>query len=106
MEWLSLFGIILLTLTLSVVINFLFTMFHIYMRRKSEYQFRLLNVLYSHLALILQFGTLLNMINILRCLLQFDDGALNTGVELVRTVQVLVRFIQSTLLGLHSSTVY
>ena len=100
MEWISFLGIILLTLTLSVVINFLFTMFHLYMRSKSEYQLRLLNVLYSHLALILQFGTLVNMINILRCLLVFDSKVFNTGVELTRTVQVVVGFVQSTLLGL------
>ena len=100
MEWISFLGIILLTLILSVVINFLFTMFHLYMRSKSEYHLRLLNVLYSHLALILQFGTLVNMTNILRCLLEVDSKVFNTGVELVRTVQVVVGFLQSTLLGL------
>ena len=92
-------GVIFLTILLSVMINFLFTMYHLYMRSKSEHQYRLLNVLYCHLALILQFGSVLNIINILRSLLDLQNDILNMMVEVTRTIQVLLGFLQSTLLG-------
>ena len=99
MEWFSVLGIFFLTVLLCLVINLLFSMYHLYKRRKSEYQHRLLNVLYGHLAMTLQLGTFLNMVIILRCLLHLENEMLTVVVELCRTCQVLVGFLQSTLLG-------
>ena len=99
MEWFSVLGIFFLTVVLCLVINLLFSMYHLYKRRKSEYQHRLLNVLYGHLAMTLQLGTFLNMVIILRCLLHLENEMLTVVVELCRTCQVLVGFLQSTLLG-------
>ena len=98
-ELISVVSILLVTFLLSILINFLFTMYHLYMRKKSEYQYRLLNLLYGQLALILQFGSLLNIVIIVRCVFLLDNDVFTLGIQLVRSVQVLTGFLQSTLLG-------
>ena len=55
-------------ISLAIITNLMFTMYHLYMRRKSEYQQRLLNVLFSHLAVTLQIASFLNILNILTSL--------------------------------------
>ena len=103
MELISAVSILLITFLLAVMINFLFTMYHLYMRKKSEYQYRLLNLLYGQLALILQFGSLLNIIIIVRWVFLLDNDIFTFGIQLVRNVQVLTGFLQSTLLGWSST---
>ena len=55
-------------LTLALIINLFFTMYHLYLRTNYNYQHRLLNILFSHLAATLQFASLLNILNIVRLL--------------------------------------
>ena len=99
LELFSLVSILVTTFLLSLLINVLFTMYHLYMRKKSEYQYRLLNLLYGQLALILQFGSLLNIVIIVRCVFLMDNDILTLAIQLIRNIQVLTGFLQSTLLG-------
>ena len=99
MELISVVSILLVTFLLSLVINFLFTMYHLYMRKKSEYQYRLLNLLYGQLAVILQLGSLLNIVIIVRCVFLLDNDIFTPPIQLTRSIQVLTGFLQSTLLG-------
>ena len=58
--------IILLVLTAAVILwiitNLMFSLYHLYMKRKIEYQTRLLNILFSHLAIISQTGSLVSIL--------------------------------------------
>ena len=99
LELFSVVSILVTTFLLSLLINVLFTMYHLYMRKKSEYQYRLLNLLYGQLALILQFGSLLNIVIIVRCVFLMDNDILTLAIQLIRNIQVLTGFLQSTLLG-------
>ena len=60
--------VLVLALVLALVINLMFTMYHLYLRSNSNYQHRLLNILFCHLAATLQFGSLINILNIVRSL--------------------------------------
>ena len=60
--------VMVVAISLGVITNLMFTMYHLYIRRKSEYQQRLLNVLFSHLAITLQIASFLNILNILTSL--------------------------------------
>ena len=99
LELISVVSILLITFLLSFLINFLFTMYHLYMRKKSEYQYRLLNLLYGQLALILQCGSLLNIVIIVRSVFLLENDISTLAIHLIRSVQVLAGFLQSTLLG-------
>ena len=55
-------------LTLALIINLMFTLYHLNIRTNYNYQHRLLNILFCHLAATLQFGSLLNILNIVRLL--------------------------------------
>ena len=55
-------------LVLAVIINLMFTLYHLYLRSNYNYQHRLLNILFCHLAITLQFGSLINILNIVRSL--------------------------------------
>ena len=55
----------LVAVVLTIMTNLMFTMYHLYMRRKSEYQTRLLNILFCHLAVTLQACSLLNLATVL-----------------------------------------
>ena len=58
--------IIILVLTTAVILwiitNLMFSLYHLYMKRKIEYQTRLLNILFSHLAIISQTGSLVSIL--------------------------------------------
>ena len=58
---------------LTIITNLMFTMYHLYMRRKSEYQTRLLNILFCHLALTLQTCSLINLTTVLSHLGKYDS---------------------------------
>ena len=59
-------AIIILVLTAAVILwiitNLMFSLYHLYMKRKIEYQTRLLNILFSHLAIISQTGSLVSIL--------------------------------------------
>ena len=99
LELLSVVSLLVITLLLSLLINVLFTMYHLYMRKKSEYQYRLLNLLYGQLALILQLGSFLNIVIIVRSVFLLDNDIFTPANQLIRNIQVLTGFLQSNLLG-------
>ena len=68
MEKATVIVVLAVALILALVINLMFTMYHLYLRSNSNYQHRLLNILFSHLAATLQFGSLINILNIVRSL--------------------------------------
>ena len=68
MEKATVIVVLAVALILARVINLMFTMYHLYLRSNSNYQHRLLNILFCHLAATLQFGSLIDILNILRSL--------------------------------------
>ena len=48
-------------LVLAVIINLMFTLYHLYLRSNYNYQHRLLNILFCHLAVILQTSSILHL---------------------------------------------
>ena len=60
--------VLVLAIVLAVIINLMFTLYHLYLRSNSDYQHRLLNILFCHLAITLQSGSLINILNIIRSL--------------------------------------
>ena len=57
--------VLVVAVVLALLTNLMFSMYHLYMRRKSEYQTRLLNILFCHLAVTLQGSSLLNVATVL-----------------------------------------
>ena len=55
-------------IVLAVIINLMFSMYHLYLRSNCDYHHRLLNILFCHLAATLQLGSLINILNIVRSL--------------------------------------
>ena len=51
--------VLVVAVVLTILTNLMFTIYHLYMRRNSEYQTRLLNVLFCHLAVIFQIASFL-----------------------------------------------
>ena len=72
-------------LIMFTITNFNFTIYHIYMRKKPEFSNRLLNVLYSFHAYLLQFGSFL-------ILLVFCDNTFYHFIptELLVTIRMLL----------------
>ena len=68
MESATIILVLVVALGLAVIINLMFTMYHLYLRSNPNYQHRLLNILFSHLAASLQLGSLINILNITRSL--------------------------------------
>ena len=66
------FFVIIFVLFKIIMINITYTFYHLYMRKKIEFESRMLNILYSHIAFILQLGSIINLILILH-ILQFLD---------------------------------
>ena len=60
--------VLVVSLVLALVINLMFTMYHLYLRSNCDLQHRLLNILFYHLAATLQTGSILNILNIVRSL--------------------------------------
>ena len=58
--------IIAVVILMIIFINIIYLLFHLYMRKKNEFETRLLNILYSHLAVWYQVGSLVNFFLILR----------------------------------------
>ena len=61
MERETLILVLVVAVVLTLLTNLMFSMYHLYMRRNSEYQTRLLNILFCHLAAILQTNSLLHL---------------------------------------------
>ena len=68
METATVILVLVAALVLAVIINLMFTMYHLYLRSNYNYQHRLLNILFSHLAASLQLGSIINVLNIVRSL--------------------------------------
>ena len=61
MERETLILVLVVAVVLTLLTNLMFSMYHLYMRRNKEYQTRLLNILFCHLAAILQTCSLLHL---------------------------------------------
>ena len=68
MERATVLVVLVAALVLVLIINLMFTMYHLYLRSNSNYHHRLLNILFCHLAATIQFGSLINILNIVRSL--------------------------------------
>ena len=64
METATVILVLVAAMVLAVILNLMFTMYHLYLRSNPNYQHRLLNILFSHLALTLQAGSLVNVLTI------------------------------------------
>ena len=60
--------VLVVSIVLAFTINLMFSMYHLYLRSNLDYQHRLLNILFCHLAITLQSGSLINILNIIRSL--------------------------------------
>ena len=83
-----------IVIVLIILINLTYTLYHLYMKKKAEFSNRLLNVLYSHVAIYIQIGSLINFFLILYSLglLEFRN---KSGVMLflmLRYIQLLIVF--------------
>ena len=83
-----------IVIVLIILINLTYTLYHLYMKKKAEFSNRLLNVLYSHVAIYIQIGSLINFFLILYSLglLEFRN---ESGVMLflmLRYIQLLIVF--------------
>ena len=83
-----------IVIVLIILINLTYTLYHLYMKKKAEFSNRLLNVLYSHVAIYIQIGSLINFFLILNSLglLEFRN---ESGVMLflmLRYIQLLIVF--------------
>ena len=67
--------------------NFIFTIYHLYTRKKPEFSNRLLNVLYSFHAFLLQFGSFL--ILVIFCEESTSDENFNQAFEIFITIRML-----------------
>ena len=56
------FFVIIFVLFKIIMINITYTFYHLYMRKKIEFESRMLNILYSHIAFIMQLGSIINLI--------------------------------------------
>ena len=61
MEREALISVLVVAIVLTLLTNLMFSMYHLYMRRNSEYQTRLLNILFAHLALVFQASSFLHL---------------------------------------------
>ena len=66
------FFILIFVLFKIIMINITYTFYHLYMRKKIEFESRMLNILYSHIAFIMQLGSIINLIIILQTLQIWD----------------------------------
>ena len=66
------FFILIFVLFKIIMINITYTFYHFYMRKKIEFESRMLNILYSHIAFIMQLGSIFNLILMLHFLQIWD----------------------------------
>ena len=81
---------VIVLLFMIMVTNFNFTIYHLYMRQKPEFSNRLLNVLYSFHASLLQFGSVL--ILSIFCVMYIDaayENFIQPAAEVLITIRML-----------------
>ena len=89
--------IFLVSFLVATLTIFLFSMFQMFVRKNSQYQSRLLNVLYVLLSIFLELGILMNLLNIV-----FHVGNENYTVE---PALYLLRSIQHTFMLLSAAAI-
>ena len=92
-------------IVLIILINITYILYHLYMKKKTEFSNRLLNVLYSHVATYIQIGSFVNFLLILHSLGLF--GFRNKSVVMVllmlRYVQLLIVFFYIVAISLSNT---
>ena len=76
-------------LIMITITNFNFTIYHLYMRKKPEFSNRLLNVLYSFHAYLLQFGSFLILLIFCDETMDNTFRDFNPSTELLVTIRML-----------------
>ena len=74
MNYIKNFFITTFVLLKIIMINTTYTFYHLYMRKKIEFESRMLNILYAHIAVLLQLGSLINLLLILHELHVWEMG--------------------------------
>ena len=85
--------IFIVVIIMVCMINFMYAMFHCYMRKNVEHSYRLLNVLYSHLAIWLQIGSFINVFILLQDFNFVDFKYWMLLVYCARYLQLMMVFI-------------
>ena len=78
-------------LFLLMVTNFNFTIYHLYMRKKPEFSNRLLNILYSFHAFLLQFGSFLILLIFCEKSTAGHYGILNEYKKFIPSLLFMIR---------------
>ena len=83
------------------MVNSIYSLFHMYMNVKKEFQSRLLNIMYSRYAMQLQFGTFLAMLLLLenREIILFNSYVWNFILE-VRAINLLLIMTYTLLISI------
>ena len=90
---------------LSVLTIFVFSMYQIFLTKKCEYQNRLLNVLYFHLATFLNIGVVLNVARLAFILLELQDSQnVQIAFSILKFFQTFSGLLLAALIGKYSKS--
>ena len=82
-----------LVILMILMINWMYSVYHIFMRKKVEFASRLLNVLYSHLAIWLQIGSFINLFIVIQDFEFFNFGKFIFVIYALRYLQLMMIFL-------------
>ena len=85
--------LLLLVIVMILMINWMYSVYHIFMGKKVEFASRLLNVLYAHLAIWLQVGSFINLFIIIQDFEFFNFGKFMLVIYAIRYLQLMMIFI-------------
>ena len=94
-----------IVIVLIILINVTYILYHLYMRKKTEFSNRLLNVLYSHVATYIQIGSFVNFLLILHSLglFGFKNKSVVMGLLMLRYIQLLIVFFYIVAISLSNT---
>lgn len=92
-------------IVLIILINISYILYHLYMKKKTEFSNRLLNVLYSHVAIYIQIGSFVNFLLILHSLRLFGlkNKSEVMALLMMRYVQLLIVFLYIVAISLSNT---
>ena len=94
-----------IVIVLIILINISYILYHLYMKKKTEFSNRLLNVLYSHVAIYIQIGSFINFLLILHSLRLFglQNKSEVMALLMLRYVQLLIVFLYIVAISLSNT---
>ena len=92
-------------IVLIILINITYILYHLYMKKKAEFSNRLLNVLYSHVAIYIQIGSCVNFLLILHSLglFGFKNKSVVMALLVFRYIQLLIIFFYIVAISLSNT---